>query len=105
MGAEILHEDGRTDGRTNTTMLVVTFRYFANVLKDLKLILKIIIALSLYLIVSSILSCLYVHSSVLCDHCMKKLDRLRSDDGNFYCSLPHKCLNVIIGYLFLRAKE
>jgi hypothetical protein len=58
--AEVFHGDGRIDGRTDTTMLVVTFRNFANAPKDLKLILKIIITKSLYLIVSSIPSCAYV---------------------------------------------
>ena len=39
-GAEYFREDGRTDGRTDTTMPVVTFCNFANAPKDLKLILK-----------------------------------------------------------------
>ena len=30
MGAELSHEDGQTDMRTDTTTLVVAFRNFAN---------------------------------------------------------------------------
>jgi hypothetical protein len=50
--AEFFHDDGRTDGRTDTTMVVVTFRNFTNAPKDLKSILKIQIIISLYLIVN-----------------------------------------------------
>ena len=59
LGAEFFHEDGRTDGRRVTTMLVVTYRNFANAPKYLELILKIIITICLYLFVSSIASCAY----------------------------------------------
>jgi len=33
-GAELLYADGRTDGRTDTTKLIVAFRKFANALKN-----------------------------------------------------------------------
>jgi hypothetical protein len=30
VGAELFHVDGRADGRTGITMLIVAFRHFAN---------------------------------------------------------------------------
>jgi len=57
--AEVFHENGRTDGRTVTALLVVTFRNFAKAPKNLKLIL-IIITITLFLIISTIPSRAYV---------------------------------------------
>ena len=37
MGAELFGVDGRTDGRTHMTKLIVTFIYFANALNTLLL--------------------------------------------------------------------
>jgi hypothetical protein len=34
VGAELFHADGRTDGRTDTTKLMVAFRNFPNAPKD-----------------------------------------------------------------------
>jgi len=34
VGAELLHADGRTDRRTDMMYLIVAFRSFANVLKN-----------------------------------------------------------------------
>jgi len=62
LGAEYFHENGITDGRTDITMLVVTFRNFAKAPIDLVLILKIILfATSWYLIFSSFPSFAYVN--------------------------------------------
>jgi hypothetical protein len=34
LGAELFHADGRTNGRTDLTKIIVAFRSFANALKN-----------------------------------------------------------------------
>jgi len=49
LGAQYFHEAGRTDGRTDITMLFVTIRNFANEPNDLKLFLERILTIIWYL--------------------------------------------------------